>query len=135
MKKQKKFIYMRMLLSYIIIRRNWNAKCSESDWILTIPEGDDQKKTVLKEQDERQRHGIEGLLNRVIAYVRLIYSGFQPPYNFTPESRATPTKGREFPKEIRAGVRRNNAVIYMNGCKIASVTFSLTFLQILSLVR
>lgn len=82
----------------------------ENDRMLTIPEGDDQKKTVLKKQDERRRHGIEGLLNRVIAYVRLVYSGgFQPPCNFTPESRATPTKGRGFPMEIRAGVRRNNA--------------------------
>lgn len=80
--------------------------------MLTIPEGDDQRKTVSKKEDERQRHGIEGLLNRVIAYVRLIYSGgFQPPCNFTPESRATPTKGRGFPKEIRAGVHRNNAVV------------------------
>lgn len=30
--------------------------------VLTIPEGDDQKKPVSKERDGRRRHGIEGLL-------------------------------------------------------------------------
>jgi len=48
--------------------------------------------------------------DRVTAYVRLIHDdGFQPPCNFTPESRAIPTRERGFPKKIRAGVYRNGA--------------------------
>lgn len=33
---------------------------------------------------------------------------FTTVHNFTPESCAIPTRGRGFPKKIRAGVRRNN---------------------------
>lgn len=76
---------------------NEGAISRECGRALTIPEDYDQK-TVLKEQNSERRHGIEGLLNRVTAYVRLISSGgFQPPSNFAPESRATPTSGRGLP--------------------------------------
>jgi len=58
--------------------------------MLTIFGGDNQKKPVLKKQDEERRHGIEDL-NRVTAYVGLTCDvGFQPPWNFIPESRAAP---------------------------------------------
>jgi hypothetical protein len=68
--------------------------------VLTISGGDNQKKPVLKKQNERRRHGIEGL-NRVTAYVGLTCDdGFQPPRNFIPESRAAPVGIASFQRKF-----------------------------------
>lgn len=60
----------------------------------------------MKEQDQR-RHGIDRPLKRETACPRLMSDAFQPPCNFDPESRATPTTATSIPKEIRAGVSNN----------------------------
>lgn len=50
---------------------------------------------------------------------------FSTTVQFYPWIPRYPYQRSRFPKEIRAGVRRNNAVIYTNGgCEIASVEFS-----------
>lgn len=78
---------------------------------LTIPEGDDQKKPVLKEQNGRRRHGIESLF----------VTAWPPKYDWyttavfnhraiLPLNPALPLpENARFPKEIRAGVCQNDA--------------------------
>lgn len=65
---------------------------------LTVPKNDGQN-SVMKEQDQR-RHGIDGPLKRETACPRLVSDAFQPPYNFDPESRATPTTAPLFPRKF-----------------------------------
>lgn len=81
---------------------------------LTVFENNGQN-SVTKEQDQR-RHGIHRSLKRETACPRLMSDAFQPPCNFDPESRATPTI-TFIPKEIRAGVSNNaDANVKQTGC-------------------
>lgn len=70
----------------------------------SVTESDGQN-SVMKQQ-YRRRHGIDGPLKRETACPRLVSDAFQPPCNFDPESRATPTNA-SISKEIRAGVSNN----------------------------
>lgn len=83
----------------------------------------------MKEQDQR-RHGIDRPLKRETACPRLMSDAFQPPCNFDPESRATPTTATSIPEEIRAGVSNNaDTNVKQTGClyKVRTVLVSRAF--------